>query len=243
MHEAFLSMKENILFSDTPIFVHDFGEVFALAINLKTTYSRHTFLCIMVIKKICVYCGASAGADPVYLEKAQALANMMVAHQIGLVYGGGNVGLMGSIADAVMGAGGHVTGIMPEFLVKREIAHRSLSEMHIVDSMHSRKALMSQLSDAFIAMPGGIGTLEEILEVATWHQLGIQLKPCGFLNVNGFYDHFIAFLDKMVEQGFFSEAHRGQIFFEDEPEALLAHMKLYEPKFISKSYVLPKIPQ
>ena len=154
------------------------------------------------MKSLCIYCGSSIGASPVYADAARDLAKAMVNDNISLVYGGGNVGLMGVIADEVLRLGGEATGVIPKALMDREVGHGGLTRLHIVKDMHERKAMMATLSDGFIAMPGGIGTLEELFEVFTWSQLGLHEKPIGLLNVNGFYDGLIAFLKHVVTQGF-----------------------------------------
>ena len=155
-----------------------------------------------MINSLCVYCGASIGTQPAYANAARMLAAEMVERRITLVYGGGNIGLMGIIADEVLRLGGEVTGVIPTALVEREVGHHGLSRLHVVDTMHQRKAMMAELSDGFIAMPGGIGTLEELFEVMTWSQLGFHDKPIGLLNVQGFYDGLISFIDHVAQQGF-----------------------------------------
>jgi uncharacterized protein (TIGR00730 family) len=174
------------------------------------------------VKAVCVYCGSSFGTDPVYLEATRALARTFASQGIGVVYGGASVGLMGALADATLAAGGEVVGVIPQQLVDREIAHKGLTELHVVSTMHERKALMAQLSDAFVALPGGIGTLEELIEVFTWSQLGLHTKPLGVLNVNGYYDRLGAFLDHAVEQGFQPAEQRAKLVMATDPEALLA---------------------
>ena len=188
------------------------------------------------IKRICVFSGSSPGKRPEYTEAARALGNELVRNDIQLVYGGGDVGLMGVIADTVMSAGGHVTGIIPEFLAKKEVAHNELSELHIVQSMHERKAMMSELSNAFIAMPGGIGTFEELIEVLTWQQLGIQFKPCAVLNTSGYFDHLLAQLDHAVDESFLKAIHRQMLLVETEPveivKTILAYRHSHEDKWM-----------
>ena len=173
------------------------------------------------VKSLCVYCGAAPGHDPVYAEAARALAAAMVRNDIALVYGGGNVGLMGIIADAMLQLGGKVTGVIPQALVDKEVAHTKLTAQHIVRDMHERKAMMAALSDGFVAMPGGLGTLEELFEMLTWSQLGIHAKPIGLLNVDGFYDGLIAFVRHQVEQGFVKPQQAALMLSEAEPQALL----------------------
>jgi uncharacterized protein (TIGR00730 family) len=171
---------------------------------------------------VCVYCGSSVGTDPVYLEATQALARTFTAEGIRVVYGGSSTGLMGALADATLEAGGEVVGVIPRQLVDREIAHTGLTELHVVSTMHERKALMAQLSDAFVALPGGIGTLEELIEIFTWSQLGLHDKPLGVLNVKGYYDGLGAFLDHAVEQGFQTAQQRARLVMAADPDALLA---------------------
>jgi uncharacterized protein (TIGR00730 family) len=174
------------------------------------------------VKAVCVYCGSSLGSGPVYLEAAQDLARTLVAREIRVVYGGASVGLMGALADATLEAGGEVVGVMPQQLVDREIAHRGLTELHVVQTMHQRKALMAELSDAFVALPGGIGTLEELIEIFTWEQLGIHSKPLGVINTAGYYDGLAGFLDHAVEQGFQQAAQRAKLVLAADAEDLLA---------------------
>ncbi|MBT7951003.1 MAG: TIGR00730 family Rossman fold protein, partial [Gammaproteobacteria bacterium] len=150
------------------------------------------------MKKVCVFCGSSSGKRAEYAEAAIDLGRELVRQNIGLVYGGGDVGLMGIIADTVMSEGGEVTGVIPQFLAQKEVAHKDLTELRIVDSMHERKALMSELSDGFIALPGGIGTFEELIEVLTWQQLGVQAKPCAVLNTCAYFEHMLEQLDHAV---------------------------------------------
>jgi uncharacterized protein (TIGR00730 family) len=172
-------------------------------------------------KAICVYCGANAGASPRFAEEARALAAALVERNLSLVYGGGNVGLMGIIADEVLRLGGEVTGVIPTALVEREVGHTGLTRQFIVKDMHERKAMMAQLADGFIAMPGGLGTLEELFEVLTWAQLGIHSKPIGLLNVDGYYDSLVAFVRHATEQGLVRPQHAQLMMVENEPQALL----------------------
>jgi hypothetical protein len=175
----------------------------------------------MTLKRVCVYCGSNSGSHPDYAEAARELGATLAHRGLGLVYGGGRVGLMGVIADSMLAAGGEVIGIIPEALVKMEVAHGGLTDLRVVKSMHERKALMVDLSDAFIAMPGGYGTLDEFCEVLTWAQLGIHQKPHGLLNVRGYYDSFLAFLDQSVAAGFIRPAHRELIHTSADPVQLL----------------------
>src|SRR3954453_7898742 len=176
------------------------------------------------IRRLCVYAGSNAGRDPAYTQAAEHLARLLARRGIGVVYGGGKVGLMGALADAALAQGGHVTGVIPRDLMDREVGHDGLTELRVVGSMHERKALMADLSDGFVALPGGIGTLEELIEAYTWSQLGIHAKPLGVLNVNGFYDALGAFLDVAVEQRFLRAQQRGVLIAEADPETLLARL-------------------
>jgi uncharacterized protein (TIGR00730 family) len=171
--------------------------------------------------RICVFCGSSPGAREDYVAAAVSLAGCLVARNISLVYGGSKTGVMGAIADSVMTAGGEVIGIMPSTMVEKERAHGGITELRIVGSMHERKAMMSELSDAFIALPGGYGTLEEFCEVLTWTQLGLQQKPCGILNVAGYFDHLLAFFDYAISEQFVKPIHRRMVIAETDPDLLL----------------------
>ena len=171
--------------------------------------------------RICVFTGSKTGKLPEYRKAARQAARQLVERGYGLVYGGGNVGLMGVIADAALERGGHVTGVIPDALVSQEVAHRGLSELRVVQSMHERKAVMADLSDGFIAMPGGIGTMEEFFEVLSWAQLGLHDKPCGLLNIGGYYDHLIRFMNHAVDQEFLKPKHRALLIVEEEPSRLL----------------------
>jgi uncharacterized protein (TIGR00730 family) len=178
---------------------------------------------------LCVYCGTSFGDDPAYLAAAKATARLIAGQGIGIVYGGSIVGLMGAVADAALAAGGKVIGVMPQALVEREIAHKGLTESYVTQGMHERKALMEQLSDGFIALPGGPGTLEEIAEQWTWGLLGIHAKPCGFLNVKGYYDPLEAMTRRMVADGFLQKQYADMLAFTDDPAELLARFQSYTP--------------
>ncbi len=173
------------------------------------------------MRRVCVFCGSSTGNKAIYREAAEALGNLLAVRSIGLVYGGGNVGLMGVIADAVLAGGGEVIGVIPRALADREIAHTGVTDLRVVDSMHTRKAMMADLSDAFVAMPGGVGTFEEFFEAVTWTQLGVHRKPCGLLNTAGFYTPLAAFIDQAVTEGFIKPVHRKMIIVDDHPERLL----------------------
>lgn len=180
------------------------------------------------MKSICVYCGSNSGRDPAFAETARSVGETLARRGIALVYGGGRVGLMGELADAALAAGGEVHGVIPEFLALKEIAHLELTRLHVVQSMHARKAAMVQLSEAFIAMPGGIGTMEELFEVWTWAQLGQHRHPVGLLNAAGYYDELVAFLDRMTEQGFLAADHRGALVVADNIADLLAGFEAYK---------------
>lgn len=186
------------------------------------------------MKRICVFAGSSAGSHPEYLAAARALGHALVQRGIGLVYGGARVGLMGELADTVLAGGGEAIGVIPEALVAREVAHRGLTELRIVPSMHVRKAMMADLSDGFIALPGGWGTLEELFEVLTWSQLGLHGKPCGLLNVLGFYDRLLAFIDYSVTERFVRHENRSMILQADAPGALLDLFDGYVPPAVEK---------
>jgi uncharacterized protein (TIGR00730 family) len=175
-------------------------------------------------KRVCVFCGSNPGARRSYAAATADLASRLVAHGIGIVYGGGNVGLMGILADAALAAGGDVIGVIPGALVAKEVAHRHLSELRVVGSMHERKALMAELSDAFIALPGGFGTLDEFCEILTWTQLGIVRLPCGILNVDGYYDHLLALFDHAVDEGFLKPLHRQLLIVDDGAESLVTRL-------------------
>jgi uncharacterized protein (TIGR00730 family) len=177
------------------------------------------------MKSIAVYCGASFGADPVYADAARALAQVLVEHNIGLVYGGGNVGLMGVIADEVLRLGGDATGVIPRALVEREVGHAGLTRLFVVKDMHERKAMMAELADGFIAMPGGMGTLEELFEMLTWSQLGIHAKPVALLNVNGFYDGLASFVRHQQAEGFVRAEHAGLMMVEATPQGAVRRLQ------------------
>lgn len=181
------------------------------------------------MKTLAVYCGAAHGANPIYADAARALAGAMVEHNISLVYGGGKVGLMGVIADEVLRLGGDATGVIPRALMEREVGHAGLTRLFVVKDMHERKAMMSDLSDGFIAMPGGMGTLEELFEMVTWAQLGIHAKPIGLLDVNGFYDGLRAFVRHQVEEGFVRPEHEGLMLAESDPALLIRRLRAAAP--------------
>ena len=173
------------------------------------------------MKRVCVFCGSSLGRNPVYAEAAKQLGNALANRNLGLVYGGANIGMMGELANAAIDAGGEVIGVVPTIFVEKEIAHAALSDLRIVDSMHERKALMAELSDAFVALPGGFGTLDEFFEMVTWTQLGLHHKPCGVLNVCGYYSKLTDFLDYAVSEGYIKPHHGSLIQIDENPEALL----------------------
>lgn len=183
----------------------------------------------MDLRRVCVFCGSSSGSRPEYSAAARDLGDELLKRELELVYGGGNIGLMAVIADTVMQGGGRVTGIIPHGLERREVAHRGVSDLRVVASMHERKAAMASLSDAFISLPGGIGTFEETLEIVTWSQLGIYRKPCGLLNVCGFYDGLLAFLDHARHEEFMREETRQLLFIAENAADLLDMCASYEP--------------
>lgn len=176
------------------------------------------------MKTVCVYCGSSPGARPEYLDAATELGRLLACEGMRLVYGGACVGVMGRVADAVLEGGGQVIGVIPQGLMERDLAHQGLTQLHVVATMHERKAMMAELSDAFIALPGGIGTFEELFEILTWAQLGIHHKPCGLLNVAGYYDQLLAFLDHSVREGFLASEHRSLLQVDHGPKALLRRL-------------------
>jgi uncharacterized protein (TIGR00730 family) len=179
------------------------------------------------MKAVCVYCGSSFGVSPVYTEAARAFGRALVAANLGLVYGGGKVGLMGVIADTVMAEGGRAIGVIPELLVNKEVGHEGLSELHVVPDMHHRKKLMADFSDAFVALPGGAGTLEELFEVYTWAQLGYHHKPVGVLNIDGFYDPLISLLKHTVSEGFMRQTYFDLLQIDNDPAALIGKLQQF----------------
>ncbi|MGC5699835.1 TIGR00730 family Rossman fold protein [Pseudomonas sp. NFXW11] len=183
----------------------------------------------MSLTSVCVFCGASTGTNPLYREAAQALGKAIAERRLTLVYGGGAVGLMGIVADAALAAGGEVIGIIPQSLKDKEIGHKGLTRLEVVDGMHARKARMAELSDAFIALPGGLGTLEELFEVWTWGQLGYHHKPLGLLEVNGFYEKLSGFLDHIVGEGFVRAPHREMLQMNASPNGLLDALDAWQP--------------
>jgi hypothetical protein len=181
-----------------------------------------------------VFCGSSPGALPAYAATAERLGRLLADRGLTLVYGGGDVGLMGVLADAALAAGGNVIGVIPQALVDLEVAHRELPDLRVVGSMHERKGLMADLADAFIALPGGIGTLEELCEILTWAQLGMHRKPCGVVNVGGYFDGLLAFLDHAVAERFFRPEHRAMLLVDAEPAALLDRFAGWTPPPLEK---------
>lgn len=186
------------------------------------------------IKTVSVYCGSSQGKNKVYLENAIALGKELHRQGLSLVYGGGNIGLMGAIANSVLQEGGKVTGVLPRFLNKKEVGNLDVEKLILVDSMHERKQKISELSDAFIAMPGGFGTLEEVAEMLTWSQLGLIKKPIGFYNVNGYFDLLLAQFDRMVEEGFLKPENRNMVLDDHNPKELIKKLYEYVPVSIAK---------
>ena len=186
------------------------------------------------MRRVCVFCGSFSGVRPEYAAAARAMAASLVRSGLELVYGGGRVGLMGIVADEVLRLGGRAVGVIPQALVDREVGHDGLTEIHVVETMHERKKLMADLADAFVALPGGLGTIEEIFEIWTWAQLGMHQKPCGFLDVAGYYAPLAAFLDHGTREGFIRPQMRGTAIFESDPEALLRRFAGYAPPAVEK---------
>lgn len=186
------------------------------------------------MKRLCIYCGSSAGKNKDYGEAAGELAAVLVQNDIGLVYGGSSRGMMGIMADAVLAGGGTVAGVIPKSLLDKEVAHDGLTERHVVDSMHARKSMMAVLSDGFIAMPGGFGTLEEFIEILTWAQLQFHDKPCGLLNVNGYFNHLLSFLDHAESEGFLRPSHRAMVLVSRRPADLIRRFESYIPPTVQK---------
>jgi uncharacterized protein (TIGR00730 family) len=181
------------------------------------------------LRRMCVFCGSNSGTRPAYRAQAEAFGRLLADERIELVYGGGSVGLMGALADAVQAAGGSVIGVIPEALVAAEVAHRGLTDLRVVPSMHERKQLMADLADAFVALPGGFGTFEELLEIITWAQLGIHTKPIGVLNVSSFYDPLLDLIERAVAEGFIAKQHTRLVYVDDDPTRLLARLRAHEP--------------
>ncbi len=186
------------------------------------------------MERVCVFCGSSAGSDPRYREMAERLGRTLARRGLALVYGGGSVGLMGAVADAVLAAGGEAIGVIPRALELRELAHPRLTKLHVVSSMHERKARMASLADAFVALPGGMGTLEEFAEIVTWAQLGLHARPCGLLDVAGYFAPLVSFFDHAVAEGFVRPDHRRIVLVGDDPDALLDAFARYEPPAVER---------
>jgi uncharacterized protein (TIGR00730 family) len=196
--------------------------------------SGEMFMTVRKFQRICVFCGSSTGFHAADARIAAEFARLCVAHESEIVYGGGSVGLMGVVADAALAAGGKVTGVIPEFLATRELLHVGLTELHVVASMHMRKAMMADLANGFVALPGGLGTFEELFEVLTWAQLGLHQKPIGLLNVRGFFEGFLAQIDRAISDGFCRSEHRELFVVEDDPARLLSQMASYVPPVLPK---------
>jgi len=192
------------------------------------------------LRHVCIFCGASYGVRSAYRDAAEAFTRLLVANGIGIVYGGASNGLMGVVADAALAAGGEVIGVLPRSMSDREIGHKGLTTMHLVDSSHERKSKMAELSDAFVALPGGFGTFEEFCEVLSWAQLGLHRKPCALLNVDGFYDGLLTFFDHSVIEGFVHPVSRALVLTESDPETLLSRLHHYQPP-ISDRWSLAKV--
>jgi uncharacterized protein (TIGR00730 family) len=186
------------------------------------------------LRRVCVFCGSSPGARATYAAGAARLGRLLAERGLTLVYGGGHVGLMGAVADAAMDAGGEVIGVIPEHLERREVAHTGVTDLRVVDSMHTRKALFEELSDGFIALPGGLGTYEELFEILTWGQLGLHAKPVGLLDVDGFYAPLRSFLDHAVEERFVHTEHRSMLLVDDDADRLLDRMAAWRPPVVEK---------
>ncbi len=186
------------------------------------------------MKRLAVYCGSSTGTDPIYMKEARKLGECLAKANIELVYGGSNVGCMGAVADGVLDCGGKVIGVIPEKLKNVEIAHEHLTELHVVDTMHERKAMIADYADGFIAFPGGTGTLEEWFEAVTWAQIGYHAKPCSLLNINDYYQPIMTLFDHMIEQGFVKPAYKNIIVIDDEPESLIDQLINYQPNYQHK---------
>jgi uncharacterized protein (TIGR00730 family) len=189
------------------------------------------------VRRLCVFCGSSPGARPAYTEVTEDLGQQLVEREITLVFGGATVGLMGRLADTVLSEGGEAIGVIPQALVDREIAHLGLTDLHVVDTMHERKQRMSDLADAFVALPGGLGTLDELFEIHTWAQLGMHSKPIGILNVDGYFDGLMSFLEHAVSERFVRADHRAMLIVEDEPAALLERLERFDPAIVTPKWI------
>ncbi len=186
------------------------------------------------VRSLCIFCGSNSGSNPIYKKAAVELGELFAAERINLIYGGSSVGLMGIIADACLKKGGRVIGVIPKALELKEVSHRGLTELHVVDSMHERKHQMFEMSDGFVTIPGGLGTFDELTEMLTWGQLGLHQKPSAILNVNGFYDSFIEQLNRCVTEGFIRKEHRDMLLIENDMHSLLAKFRSYSPPTIEK---------
>jgi uncharacterized protein (TIGR00730 family) len=186
------------------------------------------------MKRVCVYCGSNKGVRPVYANAARDLAAVLVRHELDLVYGGADRGIMGIIADEVLQLGGKVHGVIPQMLIDKELAHQGLTELHVVSSMHARKSMMAALSDGFIAMPGGFGTLEEIIEIVTWGQLRFHDKPCGLLNVDGYFDHLLCYMDHASAEGFLRKENRNMLLSDNTATGLVQQFERYAAPHVDK---------
>jgi uncharacterized protein (TIGR00730 family) len=182
------------------------------------------------MRRLCIFCGSKAGNQPLYAEQARALAQLLVSRGIGLVFGGGHIGLMGVLADEVLRGGGEAVGVIPRALVEKELAHRGLTHLHVCDTMHQRKAVMADLADAFVALPGGFGTADELFEILTWSQLGLHAKPIGLLNMAHFFDPLLTWIERSMSEGFMKEKHRRLLLVADEPAKLLDLLRDYQPQ-------------
>lgn len=189
------------------------------------------------MRRVCVFCGSQLGSKPAYLEAARRMGESLARRKLGLVYGGASVGLMGAVADAALAAGGEVIGVLPGSLQKKELAHAGLTRLHLVGSMHERKAKMASLADAFVALPGGLGTLEEFAEVLTWAQLGLHRKPCAVLDVDGYYRPLTTFFDHAVSERFLRPEHRALLLVDDDPETLLDRLARFRPPPARKRWI------
>ena len=186
------------------------------------------------MRRVCVYCGSNAGQRPGYAAAARELADVLVRHELELVYGGADKGIMGVLADAMLERGGKVHGVIPQMLMEKELAHQGLTELHVVASMHARKTMMAALSDGFVAMPGGYGTLEEIIEIITWGQLRFHDKPCGLLNIDGYFDQLLAYLDHANKEGFLRTENRNMLLVDASPVALIQKFERYTAPHVEK---------
>jgi uncharacterized protein (TIGR00730 family) len=189
------------------------------------------------MRRVCVFCGSKVGNRPIYAEQTRELARLLVARGLGLVFGAGHIGLMGVLADEVLRAGGEAIGVIPQALVDKELAHRGLTHLHVCDTMHQRKALMADLSDAFIALPGGYGTADEFFEILTWAQLGMHAKPAGLLNSAGYFDPLLAWIEQAVAHGFMKEKHRRLVLVADAPAKLLDMVRTYQPPQLEAKWI------